>query len=300
MQLYKLRYTPARSARAEHVTHFNLFRSSTGVMAVTLSADLLPEFLSSLGDDARAIHIRGEINSKLCSVITDYDFIVDRWPDYTAAVVRVDSTTAKYPVHLGPLVSVFATQTAHLETLLRQPGVLDWSARIIFVCVDMGAMPAVVKAIDYQQKPYTVDKYLLMTVTRDTLRTRPIPDGFKITSIKPEQASVVNSLWKYNDGKHSEIYIEDIIGKLPSCCLYDADGNMVGFALNYHYGAIGMLHVLPEHRGKGYAKMIMSHLARLCLQQCEEVFVLPEEENEVSIKLQEDIGFKQQRDWQDS
>ncbi|XP_067675716.1 glycine-N-acyltransferase-like protein 3 [Haliotis asinina] len=262
-------------------------------MAVTLSADLLPEFLSSLRNDAGAIHIRGEINSKLCSVITDYDFIVDRWPNYTSAVARVDRTTSKYPVHLGPLVSVFTTQAAHLETLLRQPGVLDWSAKIIFVCVDADAMPALVKAIDYHHRSYTVDTYLLMTVTRDTLRARLIPDGFQMTAIKPEQASIVNSLWKYNDGKHSEIYIEDIVSRLPSCCLYDAGGNMVGFALNYHYGAIGMLHVLPEHRGKGYAKMIMSHLASLCLQQCEEVFVLPDEENKISIRLHEDIGFRQ-------
>ncbi|XP_046328383.1 glycine N-acyltransferase-like [Haliotis rufescens] len=122
---------------------------------------------------------------------------------------------------------------------------------------------------------------------------RPIPEGFKMTGLKPEQAAVVNSLWKYNDDKHSEIYIQDIIGKLPSCCLYDADGAMVGFALNYHYGAVGMLHVLAEHRGKGYAKVIMSHLASLCLQQCDEVFVLPDEENVASIKLHEDIGFKQ-------
>ncbi|XP_046328384.2 uncharacterized protein LOC124112356 [Haliotis rufescens] len=141
-------------------------------MAVALSTDLLPELLSTLQNDDRAIHIRGEIKSKLCSVITDYDVIVDRWPDYTAVVARVNAATAKYPVHLGPLVSVFTTQTARLETLLRQPDVLDWSARIIFVCVDMTAMPDVVKAIGYQHRSYTVDTYRLMTVTRARLRVR--------------------------------------------------------------------------------------------------------------------------------
>ncbi|XP_071115380.1 uncharacterized protein [Haliotis cracherodii] len=105
-------------------------------MAVALSTDLLPGLLSTLQNDDRAIHIRGEIKSKLCSLITDCDVIVDRWPDYTAVVARVNAATAKCPVHLGPLVSVFTTHTARLETLLRQPDVLDWSARIIFVCVE--------------------------------------------------------------------------------------------------------------------------------------------------------------------
>lgn len=111
-----------------------------------------------------------------------------------------------------------------------------------------------------------------------------------LESLKPDQAKMVDTFWNFRR-EYSACYIQEMIRKLPSCCLYNSEGRMVGFAITYHYGCIGMLHVLEEHRGKGYAKVIMSHLARKCFQkwQCVSVFINPK--NTRSIKLHEAIGF---------
>ncbi|XP_046561440.1 uncharacterized protein LOC124270484 [Haliotis rubra] len=113
-----------------------------------------------------------------------------------------------------------------------------------------------------------------------------------MTNLNPEDAHHVNTRWSFNDGRHSEIYIEELISKQPSRCLYNEKGSLVGYALRYHNGSIGFLHVLDEHRGKGYAKVIMSHLASLCLQQMEEVYVEVRQNNIASICVQKSIGFR--------
>ncbi len=61
--------------------------------------------------------------------------------------------------------------------------------------------------------------------------------------------------------------------------------------MSYHYGALGMLHVMEENRGKGYGKVIMSHLADKRLLNDREALVIIEESNAVSLKLHEDLGF---------
>ncbi|XP_071114821.1 glycine N-acyltransferase-like [Haliotis cracherodii] len=250
-------------------------------MVIVLDNLQLPKLFATL--ERSRSWIRGEIISKLHSLITDYDFIVDRWPDYRALVVRVNPATAKFPVHLSMCTSVYASDQGILENLLQQPGVIDWSSRIGFIFD---------KILCQHQKTFEAEALIGMKITRRTLRLRPTPDGFKITSLTPEQANLVNSFWPNNEGIHSELYIKELISKLPSCCLYNSEESMVGYALTYPTGYIGFLRVLEEHRGKGYAKVIMSHLASFCLQQIEEVHIKVRKTNNASFALHQSIGFE--------
>ncbi|XP_067673928.1 glycine N-acyltransferase-like [Haliotis asinina] len=260
-------------------------------MAIVLRTQQLPRLLATLQNIPKTNHIRGEILSKLRSVITDYDFIVDRWPDYRALVVRVNPVTAKFPKHLDVVSSVYAKDSEALESLLQMHLVIDWASRVGFAGVQPYEMPAVVSATQKQQRKHQMFLHSDMKVTEKTLRNCPVPDGFKIRSLIPEQAHLVNSMWPHNDGIHSEPYVEELIMKQPSCCLYNREGSLVGYALAYHYGYLGFLHVMKEHRRKGYAKVIASHIAALCLQQMEEVHLYVLKGNTASIALSKSVGF---------
>ncbi len=126
----------------------------------------------------------------------------------------------------------------------------------------------------------------------------------KLTSLRPDQSEMVRSSWKYS-GPNSGLYIKHMIETLPSACLYTEKGDVMGYALCYHYGFIGMLYVVEEYRGKGYAKVIISHLAYTLLKNEDDALgsntwlgkrgytgVLIDESNTVSIKLHERVGFK--------
>ncbi|XP_067676564.1 glycine N-acyltransferase-like [Haliotis asinina] len=261
------------------------------VMAIVLDKQHLPHLLATLKNIQSAYQIRGELLSKLHSVITDYDFIVDRWPDYTALVVRADPATAKHPVFLGNRTHVYTTDRDALEVMLQQPGVVQWSDKTAFSCLGADVLSTVTNVICQNDRTYDLDSYVVMKVTKDTLKLRNISKGYTMTSLHPEDAYHVNTRWSYNDGGHSETYIRDLISKQPSRCLYNDEGSLIGYALRLQNGTLGFLYVLEEHRGKGYAKVIMSHLASLCLQQMEEVYVHVHRNNIASICVHKNIGF---------
>ncbi|XP_067676803.1 glycine N-acyltransferase-like [Haliotis asinina] len=261
-------------------------------MAIYLNNEQLPSLSRSLQNIPKANHIRGEILSKLRSVITDYDFIVDRWPDYRALVVRANTVSAKYLNHLRLETLVYATDCDALGILLQMPNIIDWSSRIGFGGVYPYEMPVVVDVMQKHHRNLHMELYFDMKVTEKTLKLRSIPNGFSMRSLIPEQAILVSSIWPYSQGIHSESYVKELIMKQPSCCLYNREGSLVGYALAYHYGYIGFLHVMKEHRRKGYGQVIISYLAALCLKHMEEVHLYVQEENKASTELTKSVGFE--------
>ena len=91
------------------------------------------------------------------------------------------------------------------------------------------------------------------------------------------------------------------------CDFVEVDGQVVGFVvwfLNYstwtgtHGIYIEDLFVLPEHRGKGYGKSLLSHLAQLCVERGYhrlQWWVL--NWNEPSIEFYKSLGARLMDEW---
>lgn len=82
-----------------------------------------------------------------------------------------------------------------------------------------------------------------------------------------------------------------MVKNFPSCCVLDAEGKPVSWVLTYASCAIGMLYTLPEHRGKGYARLVVSALAKRLYSEGYPVYCFIEEENTVSLQLFKRLGF---------
>ncbi|XP_067654372.1 glycine N-acyltransferase-like protein 3 [Haliotis asinina] len=258
-------------------------------MAVKLDEAQLVQMLEIFKTSHTWIKIVGEVEAALEHRITDNEFLVDRWSDCRAMVVRAkgDDLQLKY---LEPLVTLYATDEEALRGLLHN---LDWSKVKRFECVDRRLVPVLSEVIQIYRVPTSLYKDLtLLRVTQDTLKVRPIPEGCTMSSLTTHQANLVNSNWVLRNGDMSVAYIKHLITTLPSTCLYNREGALLGYALTYHYGCLGVLYVLEEHRGNGYGKVVMSHLALKHLQIKKEAFVMIERVNPVSIKMHEAIGFE--------
>ncbi len=85
--------------------------------------------------------------------------------------------------------------------------------------------------------------------------------------------------------------IRNMLAHLPSCCVLDAEGKPVSWILTYASCAMGMLYTLPEHRGKGYAKVLVSTMAKRLHAEGYPVYCFIEEENVVSYGLFKNLGF---------
>merc|ERR1711879_280047 len=74
-----------------------------------------------------------------------------------------------------------------------------------------------------------------------------------------DDAHIINSTWKYNDGKNTLGRVKSMISGGLSVGLRK-DDKLVSWILTYVYGPLGMLYTLEECRGKGYAAFVTAKL----------------------------------------
>ncbi|XP_067675996.1 glycine N-acyltransferase-like protein 3 [Haliotis asinina] len=262
-------------------------------MVTVLTRDQLIQVRHKLKTYPGTLKVIGEIDATLENHSSCYDFIVDRWPDFRAVVTQAKPEAMDI---FHESVDLYATDNNALKSLLHNPDVFNWAQKqgpFVFATVYSRLAPVVTEVMNHFKIPCEVTTDVVyMTVTHSSLKLRAVPEGFTLTSVQTDQVPLINSLWKFNSGDSSEEYIRLMISKRPSTCLYNEKGDILGFALTYHYGCQGMLHVIKEHRGKGYGKVIMSQLALKNLQMKEEVSVLIESDNEPSLKLHKSMGFE--------
>lgn len=113
----------------------------------------------------------------------------------------------------------------------------------------------------------------------------------RISSLNLSHVDLVNNTWKFGGDKNSFRRIKNFIGNLPTCCITDSHGQPVSWVLLYDYCAMGLLYTMPEHRGKGYAKVVVCAMVRRLFAEGYPVYCFIEEENEVSYKLFKSLGF---------
>ena len=107
----------------------------------------------------------------------------------------------------------------------------------------------------------------------------------------PETVATLTRNWLYGScGAGS--YIKALIESFPSVCLYDQDNTMIGYACGQPFGTLGMLFVRPEFRKRGYGKAIMSQLADIYVKNGDTPSVCITQDNPVSRKFHENLGFK--------
>ncbi len=96
---------------------------------------------------------------------------------------------------------------------------------------------------------------------------------------------------KQNYDKESPENIEKLAADKKIYCAF-ADGEFVGFIGEHPEGSMGMLHVFPEYRRKGYAEALEKLLANEYIKQGRIPYGHVVVGNEPSIALQKKLGFK--------
>ncbi|XP_047207543.1 glycine N-acyltransferase isoform X2 [Girardinichthys multiradiatus] len=137
------------------------------------------------------------------------------------------------------------------------------------------------------------DEAILM----ETIRKASVIDwsrsGICLNSLDESHLDLVNQTWTFGKNQGAAGMIRNMVLNFPSCCVLDADGRPVSWILTYVSCALGMLYTLPEHRGKGYAKVLISSMAKRLSGQGYPVFCFIEEENIASYQLFKSMGFSE-------
>lgn len=225
---------------------------------------------------------------------TTVEVIVDKWPDFKVIICRPDLANKRvmdYPLK----VTIFSTDPHTLKDMLVQEGTLDWSQNFLFGGLDVSHLSVVRDVCSmkgFSLKSFTnISVHLMYLPDTSCLKSVERELESKMTSLDLSHVDLVNDTWKYGKNKQSHRLIADYISNFPSCCIKDEQGQPVSWIFTYNYWALGILYTVPEHRGRGYAKALVSAMAKRHHADGSPVYCFIEEDSTVSYKLFKSLGF---------
>ncbi|XP_029925917.1 glycine N-acyltransferase-like protein 3 [Myripristis murdjan] len=242
----------------------------------------------------KSLKVYGFLTGMNRNKVNTVDVVVDKWPDFKVIICRPD---LKNPLaqQLKKKVSYYSTDEQILRRMLTEENSLDWSTYFMVGGFDL-THATLLKDVSSARG---VNAQLLCV-----LRTMYLPDcstlppieieselQSRISSLNDSHVELVNNSWKFGGDEAEYWNIKNLISNFPSCCITDDQGQPVSWILVYNYCAMGILYTLPEHRGKGYAKIVISTLARKLHAEGYPVYCFIEEDNEVSYRLFKKMGF---------
>ncbi|XP_029963081.1 glycine N-acyltransferase-like protein 3 isoform X1 [Salarias fasciatus] len=220
------------------------------------------------------------------------EVMVDSWPDFKVIICRPHP---KLAMEFMKKVTCFSTDEQAFRKVLTEENAIDWSTYFVIGGLDNSLTPLfkeVSSDREVNNRYYTLVRLLYLPEV--SCLQSPATDSeleSRISSLKPFHASLVNQTWKFGGNQQGYNNIRHLISNFPSCCIMDEHGQPVSWILVYHYGALGILYTLPEHRGKGYAKVLISTMAKKLLAESHPVYCFIEEDNSLSYKLFKNLGF---------
>ncbi|XP_061163457.1 glycine N-acyltransferase-like protein Keg1 [Saccostrea echinata] len=142
-------------------------------------------------------------------------------------------------------------------------------------------------------KPSWVGGFDAFRVSKNTLKKIEVPRTFTVTTIKREYMDLVLSQWQYT-GSYSDAkeFFTLTATSLESVCILNDSGEPVAWGFEQHYGAIGLINVLPDYRRKKLGSAVVSLLSEKILQKHDFVYAAIEAENAKSIILHKKVGYE--------
>lgn len=246
--------------------------------AETQLKDLFPQSQQIYG----YIALRNRVRSDPIHVL------VDSWPEYNVILCKPQF---KKRGDQFKDICVFSKDEASLKGVLEKKHVIDWT-KYLCLGTDMCFEDMVWEVASEKQLSGTKVAACHMMTLQDVSSLPPVDSStISIASLDESHIELINSFWKFGDKEHSVRMIQNMILHFPSCCVLDSEGQPVSWILTYASCALGMLYTLPEHRGKGYAKALVSSMAKKLFAQGYPVYCFIEEENTLSYRLFKNMGF---------
>uniref|UniRef100_A0A3Q2X3G4 Glycine N-acyltransferase-like protein n=1 Tax=Haplochromis burtoni TaxID=8153 RepID=A0A3Q2X3G4_HAPBU len=223
---------------------------------------------------------------------TTLEVVVDTWPDFKVIICRPNPENKRAP-NFKKKMTYYSTDEQSLRKMLTDENAVDWITYFMIGGLDVSHAPMLKQVSSDRRVNHKVYTLVHLLYLPDTNHLHmPVVDSeleSRISSLNLSHVDLVNKTWKFGGDEKGYRTIENLISNFPSCCITDSQGQPVSWILVYDYCALGMLYTLPE--GKGYAKIVISTLAKKLHAEGYPVFCYIEEDNVLSYKLFKNLGF---------
>ncbi|XP_055338889.1 uncharacterized protein LOC129588606 [Paramacrobiotus metropolitanus] len=238
------------------------------------------------------------------------EFVVDRFPKFTACVVRPKpgENTDYIPRRNHYMYNVVASDECCFKNLLEQPEVINWTRSCFFQAVPENLVNAIKEVgakfgivIGTETHPEFASTGWLVKAANASLNVSfSVPDGYSVRQISREDVETVAKLWHFGGGTSDTVeymrYLHD--RDFPMTGMYSPQNDLIGFAFCSAQMCIVAGFVKPEHRGHGYFTLILADLVKKMQALGHDVIPLfVAEDNLSSEKSVVRIGGEKIRDW---
>ncbi|XP_042562534.1 glycine N-acyltransferase-like protein 3 isoform X2 [Clupea harengus] len=218
---------------------------------------------------------------------------VDSWPDFKSIIFRPDQKNEHVSDYMKK-VTLFCTDVQVLKRMILEENAIDWTTYFLIGGFNISLAPMlkeVAASRGVNVRGFTLVHLMSLS---DPCDLPELPDNSIVTricSLNESHIDIVNKTWKFGGNEKGYNNIKNLISHFPSCCIADETGQPVSWVLVYDYCALGLLYTLPEHRGKGYAKTLITVMSKKLHAQGYPVYCFIEEENDISFRLFKSLGF---------
>ncbi|KAL1004803.1 hypothetical protein UPYG_G00050790 [Umbra pygmaea] len=222
----------------------------------------------------------------LCSINRNkphaLEVVVDSWPDFQNEHVK----------EFKKRVSFFCKDEEVFKRMVTEENAIDLS-RDLILSFDIRHEPMlkeilaakgdIIKLLSSSHTLMLSDPTLLPQLNSDIESS--------VSYLKESHIELVNKTWKFGGDGPSYRTIEHFIRHYPTGCITDDQGQPMCWVVMYDDCASGIMYTLPEHRGRGLAKALISSMSRKVHAQGYPVYCFVDEGHTVSYSLLLSLGF---------
>ncbi|KAF6113937.1 glycine-N-acyltransferase like 3 [Phyllostomus discolor] len=194
------------------------------------------------------------------------EVVLDSWPDFKAVITRRQKEAETDNLdHYTNAYAVFYKDIRAYRRLLEEHDVINWDQvfqiqGLQSELYDVTKAVANSKQLNVQLTSFKAVRFSPVSTLPDTSLLMSSPP--RLTHLSVADADLLNRTWSRGGNEQCLQYIANLISCFPSVCVRDDKGNPVSWSLTDQFATMCHGYTLPEHRRKGYSRLVALTLAR--------------------------------------
>ncbi|CAK6446913.1 unnamed protein product [Pipistrellus nathusii] len=194
------------------------------------------------------------------------EVVLDSWPDFNAIITRRQKEAETDNLdHYTNGYAVFYKDVRVYRRLLEERDVINWDQAFHIQGLQSELYDVTKAVADSKQLDVkiTSSKAVLLSPVSaplDTSLLRSSPP--RLTYLSVADADLLNQTWSRGGNEQCRRYLASLIACFPSVCVRDEKGCPVSWSITDQFATMCHGYTLPEHRRKGYSRLVALTLAR--------------------------------------
>ncbi|XP_024604615.1 glycine N-acyltransferase-like [Neophocaena asiaeorientalis asiaeorientalis] len=235
--------------------------------------------------------------------------LVDRWPDFNTVVIRPQEQDMIDDLdHYTNTYHIYSKDLKNCQEFLSLPEVINWKQHLQ-IQSSQSSLNEVIQSLaatkSFKVKQSQNILYMATEAIRELapslldVKNLSLSHGkpkaidqemFKLSSLDPTHAAVVNKFWHFGGNEWSKRFIERCIRTFPTFCLLGPEGTPVSWSLMDQTGEMRMGGTLPEYRGQGLVTYVIYYQTQALITRGFPVYSHVDKNNKIMQKMSHSLN----------